>query len=301
MYFYKNRLPVEQTIVVAQIITDSDSDTCIYASLPEYNGHMGIIQKSELPKRVKIQKKTVSDMKHASYIVCTVMNNPVFDKEGMAEMIELSTKGVDTKYHEDVITRFKNIERIIKLIKFISIEFKINYNEMIQKFHNDDIIAISVINEDTGVNNYNELYHNYLINCDTVLNKITDIITDKFSDIHNKLKSLIKETNASTFLDFDIAIWGADRDAVFVLRDLYIYIDKTYKDIEIKYVGAPTYQIIIKSIKFEQIDEYYNNIHNDIINWLKENNVKGYDLKLDCSMKQVKRGDVSITYPYKID
>src|SRR5438477_9672739 len=111
MFYYREKIPVAGTIVVVMITEEKENETCVYVILPEYNNSVGIIYKSELPKRLKAQRKTIAEMKQAGQIVCVVSNTPKLTQDGNLELVELSVKGVDQKWHTDVITRYKNIEK----------------------------------------------------------------------------------------------------------------------------------------------------------------------------------------------
>src|SRR5438445_5108086 len=107
MFYYSKKLPITGTIVVA-LVSDEDNDSCIYVTLPEYNNCRGVVYKRELPKKVKQQKDIITKMKHAGHTVCVVSAVPKCTSDGDPELIELSIKGVDPKYHQDIVTRFKN-------------------------------------------------------------------------------------------------------------------------------------------------------------------------------------------------
>jgi translation initiation factor 2 alpha subunit (eIF-2alpha) len=115
---------------------------------------------------------------------------------------------------------------------------------------------------------------------------------------------MIKEGDGSVTLDFDLFVWKAiNRDAVFVLRDIFNHISELYieKGIDLRYLGAPSYQLSFTQIEIKSIDNHLENIRQIILNFMKDNNVIGYDIKFDTTKKKVKRGDITISFPYKID
>lgn len=347
MLFYREKLPKIGTIVVAQIIPDEENENCFYVILPEYNNYRGIIYKTHLPKRLKIYKKTINDMKQAGLIVCCVSNSPNFDCNMEAELIELSVKCYRKKKNDDdvhiqkshkknkdddsndehytnIVTRYKNIEKIIKIVKFISIRYHLDYEQLISKFHDTILVPLLEINED-GVNNYNELYNEYLRNIDNLLNlmQLNNECDNKFdnefdesnefdektkdnidirSDVKKELSALIKETEASSTLEFDILIWNTnEKDAIFILRDVFGYMKNKFPNTEYRYIGSPKYQICIQSIEYEKIDDIYKKIEKSVIKWFKDHNISTYSLKFAQNTKEIKRGDISITFPFKIE
>lgn len=312
MFFYKNALPVKGTIVVANIDVDEETETCIYVSLIEYNNFRGIIYKSELPKRAKIHKKTITDLKHQSMIVCTVSNNPKFDKEGIPELIELTTKGVATEHHANVITRFKNLEKIIKIVKFISMEFNIDYKELVSKLHETIITPVLSnvldIGFDDDENNNKIRFDNYAVFYDECLRnpekllELIDVSADMKDQILIRLKKMIKETDATSTLEFDMAVWKTSDgcDPIYKMRSLFDHIKKSFDKIDLGYMGAPRYVVTLLAIDFEKIDDLYQKINDCMMNWMISNNVTGFDIKFDITNKKDKRGEVSIAYPYQI-
>src|SRR5271170_8087284 len=140
-YYGRNyKLPTKGMIVVATIDRSTSSENCVYVTLPEFGNFSGIFYKNELPTRIKLHKKAAKEIIQNEYIVCTVTNNTKFRSDGHPDMIELSIKGIDQKrgvdhkkgvgkkkgveqkkevnqkYHENTISRFKNIEKILKLV-----------------------------------------------------------------------------------------------------------------------------------------------------------------------------------------
>src|SRR6185503_11964292 len=102
MFYYDKLVPTIGTIVVASVSLDVENENCIYVTLPEYNNSRGIIYKRELPKRVKLQKKLIAEMKQAGHVVCTILSTPKLTNNSTLELVELSIKGVDQKYHHDI-------------------------------------------------------------------------------------------------------------------------------------------------------------------------------------------------------
>lgn len=301
MYFYTDRYPEQGTIVIANMKVGDKSDNCMYVTLPEYNNVDGILYRNELPKRLKLQKKAIADMKQVGQIVCVVTNTSV-----ESNLIELSIKGVDIKYHDLIISRYRNIEKIIKIMKYISITFKIPYYDLVKTLQESILIPLDSINEDNSVDNYDTLYSSCLRDIEAFL-KFVPLVNDDLNlriQVVDSLKGMIKETNASSSMMFDLFVWkGTDKNSVTILQDLFGFIKTKYADktVEVRYIGAPKYQITIRSIELDKVDETYQDIMLNISEWMTNNNVTCYDLQFDISQKEIIRGDITITFPFHID
>jgi translation initiation factor 2 alpha subunit (eIF-2alpha) len=302
MFYYREKLPLVGTIVVACLVDEEDNDNCIYVILPEYNNFRGIVYKRELPKRLKHQKKLLSEMKRAGQIVCIVSTTPTFVPDGHSVLIELSIKGIDIKYHPNIFTRQKNIEKLLKIVKFVSLQFGYDFEELVKILQNNELVALTEINVTEGVNNYTEHYLNHLRN-HTGLLKMMNIEEKAFSNVSDIVGNMIKQTNASATLDFDMFVWKAKQDDVFVLRHVFEYVLQTHavQGLELRYIGAPVYQIVFSHIDIKNIDNILEAVKETIISFMIREGVVGFDLKFDIEKKNIKYGDISIAFPYKID
>jgi translation initiation factor 2 alpha subunit (eIF-2alpha) len=349
MLYYDEKLPSPGTIVVANIGTEEENNEhCIYVTLPEYNDYRGIIYKCELPKRVKMHKKAVLSMKRAKKIVCIVTNTPKFTSNGNPELIELTVKGIDLKHQQSIITRYKNIKNIIKLIKFVlqTMPQKTNYSDVIETFHKNIIIPLKTIDETDGVDDYTLLYTNYLRNCDEFV-KMFNIDESDHASVIVELKKRINEKNASSTLCFDLLVLKGSshhntqttvsnndktnddktndnktnddktnddktnddktnddkNDAIHIIHDVFnqVKTDHINNNVDIRYIGAPTYEIYLPSVKVEIIDDVYQTIKDTIVNFMKEKGVDSYDLKFDTNGKNVKHGEISISFPKLVE
>lgn len=302
MFFYNEKLPLAGTIVVACMIDEEDNENCIYVTLPEYNNFKGIMYKRELPKRVKHQKKMLTDMKQAGQIICVVSTTPQFGSDGHPELIELSMKGVDAKHHPNIITRQKNIEKLLKIIKFVSLQFGYDFEGLVKTLQAQELSPLMEVDDTVGVDNYTELYQNYLRNYDTLL-KLMNIDEKGFDTVSEHMGTMIKETDASVTLNFNLFVWKAQRDAMFVMRDMFDHVQKTYtdQDIDLRYLGAPSYQLNFQQIDIKIIDTVLQSVKDTMSDFMKQQGVTGFDLKFDLDKKHVKRGEISISFPYKID
>lgn len=307
MFFYLEKVPLTGTIVVANIADDEENDTCMYCTLPEYNNARGILYKSQLPKRVKDQRKAIIDMKQAGQIVCVVSITPKIESDGQIELIELSIKGVDAKHHPNIIARQKNIKKILKIVKFVSLKYDYDFDDLVEHLQTHKITPLMEIDETPdddeadsktlGVDPYTELYLNYLRNHNTLLEQIC-IKDEDFDKISKEMSNMIKETNASMTLDFDLFVWKAQNDAIFVMRDMFNHVQKTYMDqgIDFRYLGAPTYQLIFSQIDINTVNTTLQSVKDTMNSFMIKNMVTGYDLRFEISKKNVKRGEITIHY-----
>lgn len=312
MFYYRDILPVKGTIVVAQLILSEENENCLYVTLPEYNNSRGIVHKSELPKKVNKLKQTLSDMKNQNNgtIVCIISDTAKMDTTNNSlELIELSYNGVDKTYKPNIVARQRNLERIIKIVKFISVRFNLSFASLMHELQNNIVMPLIIDDISTidDINDYTNEYSNFLRFPQKLLDeiKISEHLTEENhnQNILTTLKGMIKETNAQASLDFDIKIWKSNNNAniVQILREIFEFIKSKFDNIELRYIGAPTYQIILNKIEPDVIDQVYTNINQSLIEWLNNNNVVGYDLTFDTTQKKVKLGDVTINFPFKID
>lgn len=311
MFFYEQQIPAQGSIVIANMKVDDKNDNCMYVTLPEYGNIEGILYRNELPKRLKLQKKAIADMKQAGQIVCIVTNTTATSSTD-ANLIELSIKGVDAKYHELILTRYRNIEKILKLMKFISVKFDIPFYELIKELQQFVIVPLHDIDEDNGIDNFEILYASCLRDIESFL-KFVPLVNDIKTEVIETLHSLIRETNASSSIMFDIFVWKGDsteqignstgRNAVTILQSFFSDIKTKFTDktVDIRYIGAPRYQICIRSVALNDIDDIYTDIKTSMIDWMTNNNITSYDLQFDTTQKEVVHGDVAITFPFHID
>jgi translation initiation factor 2 alpha subunit (eIF-2alpha) len=321
MFVYRYKKPSKGVVVICNIIPDEENETCIYVSLPEYNNWKGLILKSELPKKERTQRKVLSEMKQSNAIICTVLNNP----QSEDALVELTVKGIPAKHNKNIISRFKIIEKFMKIVKFVSIKFEIDYDHLIENFYDHLIVPLEEtdipIDEDKSsadqlstIDDLSTAYQDYLRDTDKLI-RLMNVRLEMSRDIKLTLKEMIREEHASSFLNFDLMIWKikpkqnagsvseAQHDvlgAVYVLRELFTMLKKKYTNMEIRYIGAPKYRIEFPSIDSEEIDKMYDNIEQDIRGWL-DRNIDGYEFNINISDKVVVAGNVSIAFPFKIE
>jgi len=213
MFVYRYKKPSKGVVVICNIIPDEENETCIYVSLPEYNNWKGLILKSELPKKVRTQRKVLSEMKQSNAIICTVLNNP----QSEYALVELTVKGIPAKHHKNIMSRLKNIEKFMKIVKFVSIKFEIDYDHLIENFYDHLIVPLEEtdipIDDDKSsadqlstIDDLSTAYQDYLRDTDKLI-RLMNVGVAPSRDIKLTLKEMIREEHVSSFLNFDLLIW----------------------------------------------------------------------------------------------
>jgi len=134
-----------------------------------------------------------------------------------------------------------------------------------------------------------------------------DLGTDQITELIDAFKSRIREHNASSTIDFDVAVWSSDKDkhdAVYVIRDLFSHVIKEMKSLHpvtVRYVGAPKYQFSLTDININTVDSVYEKIQTIMIDYLKSRGVSGFDIRIDNGSKVIDHGNISITFPSEIN
>lgn len=292
MFFYKEHLPDINTIVIVKLIKEKENENCFYVNLPEFNNIEGVINKAEFSKKVKKRNKTFTLLRKEKTFPCVVYGH-------IDNLVELSIHDIDDTEKEMILNRHFNINRILKIYKFISTEYKLDYYDTVKDLYNNKIKQLYKSDMKEGkINDYKDTYYDMLVNTHKIVNTLN--VTNKLKqEINSRLMSMIKEGTSTSYLNFDLCVWKADKDAIYVIRDLFTEIKNSYNNVDICYIGAPTYQMIVKS-QIKDMDNIYLSIGTMIKTWMGTKNVTGYGLKLDHNNKEVKSGDIVITYPFRL-
>lgn len=303
MFYYNDKLPLCDSVVVAVVDHSAETDSCVYVHLPEFNNCRGVLYKNELPKKLKKMKEALKEMKQATYLVCSVSANATLSPEGVPELVDLSVKSVAPTHHEKIIKRFKNIEKIYKLVKFISNESGQKFDQLVLPLQENLIASIDIADDfDNDFDDLDEVYYNYLRNPEKLSREIG---VQDIEMVVNVVKSRTREQNASSNLEFYACVWGVDKDgrhSVYVLQDLFkatIEWMKEYK-LAIRYIGSPKYQLVLSDVPVDGIDEIYEKIRTFMTEYLNTLEVKGCDIKFNINDKVIDRGVITISYPVEI-
>lgn len=286
-------IPAKATVVIA-VLKSISGNTCIYVTLPEYDNCEGVIYGTELAKRLKQNKKQIKELERSNFIVCIVTSVAKFKPESKSEpeLIELSLKGVDEKHHPSIVTRFTHLEKILKVYKYINEEYNIPIS-------NESINSLTMFDLDE-IDTLEKVYQDMLKNVDKLVDSV-DLTNDELkTTIKNDLKNMIKQTNPSIIVPLTLIVWSRDknnRDPVYILRDVFTDIKQKFK-FDIRYVGAPHYQLFVKSIAEEDIENLYTDINKSITEILESLEVTGFKMELEKPL--IQPGEVSIVYPRHI-
>lgn len=295
MHFYTNKIPEKGTIVVVNF--DRHNELCVYVKLPEFNDIEGVIYNSELPKRAKLQKKTIENMIFVKQIVCMVTKSPNIQNDGNISMVELSIRGVDEKYHSAIIARQRNIYRIHKLLDFITCKYNNSKHDMIHGLFEDSIISPLSEIIDNSVDNYVNVYQKFLRDIQPYISKS---IIDSKDDIVNDLNIMLKEKNPTVLSPFELCVWRGDKygnDVIHVITSLFKYVKDLYPGIILRYDSPPRYHIEMIGVPINNnTNDCIHNIIEQMREWLNNNGVEGFDISFDKSRQTVIPGKISVKY-----
>lgn len=299
MHFYTNKAPEKGTIVVANF--DRHNELCVYVKLPEFNDIEGVIYNNELPKRAKLQKKTIDNMIFVKQIVCMVTKTPIMQNDGNISMIELSIRGVDEKYHSAIIARQRNIHRIHKLLDFITTKYNNNKHDMIHGLFGESVISPLIEIIDNNVDNYVDVYQKFLRD---LYPFVSSSIIECKEDIVKDLDLMLKQKNPTILSPFDLCVWRGDKDGndvIHVITSLFKYVKNLYPGIIIRYDSPPRYHIELNDVgnnsnANSDITNYIHNIVEQMRAWLNDNGVGGFDISFDKSKQTIIPGKISVKY-----
>jgi translation initiation factor 2 alpha subunit (eIF-2alpha) len=292
--FYSDRTPSINSIVTVEIDLANESEHCIYVKLLEYSNMNGIIPKSSLPAKKKFHDKMLKSMKQKLIIPCIVVSNTD------SSMIDLTIKNIEPATHDIIMNRFKNVEKLCKIIKYLELELNQLSELKLDKTKFYQAIQPLKI-EDSDINDYNDLVNTYLSNhtqfVDIFLND--DFPTEIKTKLYDVLKSSIRETKSTSSLKFDLYI--SKYRAIYLIRELFLELMKS-NDVNIEYIGSPTYMINCTAVGENQINMKYESIYQQIKQWLVDKNLNesDYELIYDVSKKEIKKGDISVHFSYNL-
>lgn len=145
MYYYDSKLPSVGQIVLAHIVTQKETEQCLYVRIPEYNDIEGIIPKADLPKKRRTYNRVLAQMRRDKIIPCVVTKKPVLDRKDdhtSAWAIDLSIKNIELDKREIIISRFNTITRILKALKFLSEELGTTIDRIAYGFWDRHIVEL---------------------------------------------------------------------------------------------------------------------------------------------------------------
>lgn len=318
MYYYSNKLPPINSTVIGKLMLNKETEFSLYVILPEYDNIEAIIIKSQLPKKKKHRNNMIKRLRKSEIIPCYVS---VCNKLA----IELTIIGIDKDLCILLSERHYYVRQILKMIKYISKEFDIDYDNLMCNLHNELIKPITHIvnmDDEEPLETLKDYYDN-LLRSPELLNNL--LKHDNMQNIINNIKELIMEQTPTASIIFNYGVWSNtpnnnydnsndndnDNDCINnnilmngepinIMRKMFEDIKNKYSFVTIQYISAPQYKLIIRTIPNDKIMTVVNDIKTSMID-LMNNNSNNYKLEMDINNICIDRGNISISYPYNID
>lgn len=291
MFFYNDEKPPVNSVAIAELILEEENDLCLYVTLPEYNNLRGIIPKSELARKKRYLHKNIKELKKKKIFPCLVSSIS-------GDMADLTVKHLTKDITQGVMARHANLIRILKIICFISKEFKIDLSELMENYVYDHIEPISENISD--VDDLSKMYGEILTDPKNLVDRLGLDNPEQNKTITDKLVSMVKYGDSDSSLDFQINVWQGE-NSVQILRDVFTLLKEQNYIEKIDYMGSPNYTMHIKGQDNDDCELKYTEIKNLIKSYLKENEIKRYNLVLDIKSFNIKRGDITISFPYEVN
>lgn len=286
MYFYTNKIPNQNDLVVCDMVKETESS--IYISLPEYDNIQGIITKSQLPKKRKQYHKTIKHIRSTKTFAGIISDNVEFDDDGNTLLINISYIS-DKELNEKYMNYYKRYLRLIKVLLFLSKETDSDYYDLLKKLK---IIPIQV--DEEIIDHYGDFIKNpekYISNIGIDYDISKYITHPKIADVKFELQLSIGSIDNSKLT----------KDPVFVLKDIFNIITKSY-DVKITVIGCPNYQVIFNKIDVDDVISTIKTIENIIQNYIDENEIKSYVFNINNIPDTLfDKSESIITFPYKIE
>lgn len=305
MLFYSSDKPVEGQVLVGNILLEKEEETCIYVKIPEYNNIEGLISKSYLPKKKRVYNKVLAQMRRDKKILCVVKSKPEVDTDGKLWPLDLMLVTLDDKVKENIINRYENIIRILKLVKFLSEEAETDISHMLRGLHNDitEIFVTDFSDEDKiiAITDLSDFY-NKLISDTTYLINIVDGDKDLTEDSKNKISSVMQNSvvvkKEDCILSFVFRINNAkDANSIDILNNSFAHFMSEFPMISVHYKGAPLYSMSIPDTDEVDILGKVENIKKCFTNHIRDNyDTCSYDLSFDLDKSEIKKPIYTMTF-----
>lgn len=258
MYFYKKKLPSIDDIVFIIITTFSDSGT--YCKLLEYNNVEGFILNTELDKKVYDPKKQFKFGTIYPMLVLDVSEENV----NLSYRKVFNNKEDTKKYRERLLDNFNNILKISKLVEEFCILTKIE-REIVEEN------TIQIFFDKNDKNNSEKLLTKILKDPNNLFFNILLKYSDQTEKYLNNLYERILTTDMLVHQNFKLVI--PDENAIEKLK--YLLTIEKNNMVEIKYVNAPIYQLIISCDSNETLKNIIDNFEKNI-------KLKSKDTNINC-------------------
>lgn len=310
MYYYDSKLPSVGQIVLAHIVTQKETEHCLYVRIPEYNDIEGIIPKADLPKKRRAYNRVLAQMRRDKIIPCVVTKKPVLDRKDdhtSVWAIDLSIKNIELDKREIIISRFNTITRILKALKFLSEELDTTIDRIAYGFWDRHIVELdstkitdhddtedSEDSEDSSdstdskstdskfvLTDLSELYQQIIGDIEFTIStvcsgiarrEIEELTEDQIQALRSTLKERVTMKTSDCTIGFNLRVDDADKsDPVTVLRETFTEVLER-DDLSIQYNGAPNYTAYVKNVHPDDLDDVKTELQTTFTDTLRSKN-----------------------------
>jgi len=264
MKFYSKPLPNQDDIVFVKI--ESFSENGIYCKLSEYDELEGMIQITEIARNRK-------DSKNAQKVFEIGKIYPVCVLKAEKNFIDLSYRKVEPSQRAKLLTNFQYIKKIIylaeELIHLTKLSEKIVCEKVlwttITKY--EKVVGCSISESEQ----IQELYNDILGSPEYFVHGIAKSHKEESEIFTNSIRQRVKSSDIVIVRNFELMIF--DPQSVDKLK--FALTNNISKDVEIKYISSPNYQIYVSGYNNNALEE---NIKQTMI--ILEANCKNFKHKL---------------------
>lgn len=293
MFYYQSTTPNVGQIVIGILMPERETTNCLYVRVPEYDNVEGLIPKSNLPKKKRVHRKILDQMKKDKLIICVINSEPTLDS-GELNTLDLTLKNSIDDFKQALIERFYNIGRIHKLLTFLSEEIDIEFDVIAKGFRpyvvELDSEGLGVHDEYDEYDEYDDIEHNDIehkkkehtvrdIELSNLYQKILsnkkflldtlDLPDQQTQEIDAIMEHRTTITHPNYCIEFEFKIFNTDNTDIEPIDALQKTFEKILIDnpnITIKYNGAPLYTITTSEFmdpniefkpQFERINESF--------------------------------------------
>lgn len=269
MHFYKNCLPIQNSIVFVKINKKIKSDSGTYVNLIEYDNIEAFVPNTELDKRVKVKepyKHIVTWSKNFKTnkiypMVVTTISPPIEPTINNQYTIDLSYKKVKPCERESYLEKCNIILKINKLAdefhEFTQIDKNIVYDMTIRYLFDN--------NNDNESDTFNpmdfaeKIYNKILTTPKYFIEKISKEYPNESQTYLEDLKTRILSVKKVVKQFFNLVI--LEENAVEKLKTLLTYKKAGY---DIGYTASPKYHIIVTGVDDNDCAIKINDFINDM-------------------------------------
>lgn len=260
MFYKKKGLPEEGEILICTV--KKVLPNSVFCDLDEYENKEGMIHISEIaPGRIRNIRDYVEEGKK---VICKVLE---IDEQ---RHVNLSLRRVNSSQKTNKNNELKQEQKAEKLLENIGKELKLNLEGIYKA------AGYAIVDKYGSLNTGFQL----TVEDPSVIKKLD--IEKKISDvliknIQEKIKPPLVKVSAI------ISLSSNAPDGVEIIKKSVLNILKERKDVEISYVGAPRYRVIVTSSNYKSADITLKEISDALIAKIKDNGGSGEFLKKEKS------------------